>query len=283
MNTTMHVASPQKTSTSAAVSRKTVAAATSAQSATSVRGDASSVRSQNNIPTVVSQVYRGRHVLLEQLDTLGFDVDRYRNFTVTDIHSMLRFNCLDMMVSCASRDMRCYVKYQTDSSKVLKQSEMDAVVEDLFDSDMIHGKSMTNDNDNDNDDDKYDANSSNSVLRPHKDALVYVLYTEPSGALLSRLKTLYDTQMVFVVPINIQRLQFNIQNHNLVPLHYALSDEETQSELVRGLGVKDFSNLPEISRFDPVAMSILLRPGQVCRIERPSCTAVNSVYYRVCI
>ena len=40
---------------------------------------------------------------------------------------------------------------------------------------------------------------------------------------------------------------------------------------------------PEISRFDPVALAIGIRPGEICKIDRPSKTAIKSIYYRICI
>ena len=40
---------------------------------------------------------------------------------------------------------------------------------------------------------------------------------------------------------------------------------------------------PEISRFDPVAQAIGLRPYQLCKIYRKSPTASVSIYYRLCI
>ena len=39
---------------------------------------------------------------------------------------------------------------------------------------------------------------------------------------------------------------------------------------------------PDISRFDPVAQVIGIRPGQVCEILRPSKTAITAPYYRIC-
>ena len=42
-------------------------------------------------------------------------------------------------------------------------------------------------------------------------------------------------------------------------------------------------DLPEISRFDPQALSLCLRPKQVIRIDRKSDTALEYKYYRVCI
>ena len=47
--------------------------------------------------------------------------------------------------------------------------------------------------------------------------------------------------------------------------------------------IKDKSQLPEISRFDPQALVIGLRPGDICLIERSSVTAMKTNYYRVCV
>jgi DNA-directed RNA polymerase subunit H (RpoH/RPB5) len=47
--------------------------------------------------------------------------------------------------------------------------------------------------------------------------------------------------------------------------------------------IVDKNQFPDISRFDPVAQVIGLRPGQVCHILRPSKTAILTDYYRVCI
>ena len=47
--------------------------------------------------------------------------------------------------------------------------------------------------------------------------------------------------------------------------------------------ITELSQMPDISRFDPVARAICLRPGQVCHIIRPSKTAIEADYFRVCI
>jgi DNA-directed RNA polymerase subunit H (RpoH/RPB5) len=61
-----------------------------------------------------------------------------------------------------------------------------------------------------------------------------------------------------------------------------LSEEEVEEVKIK-YNINKLSQLPEISRFDPVAQVIGIRPGQVCEIIRSSKTAVNSKYYRVCI
>ena len=47
--------------------------------------------------------------------------------------------------------------------------------------------------------------------------------------------------------------------------------------------LKTHRQFPEITRFDPLALALVLRPGQVCEMTRNSATALSSKYYRVCI
>ena len=47
--------------------------------------------------------------------------------------------------------------------------------------------------------------------------------------------------------------------------------------------ITDKIQFPDISRFDPVARAIGLRPGQLCKITRYSKTAIETFYYRICI
>jgi len=47
--------------------------------------------------------------------------------------------------------------------------------------------------------------------------------------------------------------------------------------------IKSKTQLPEISRFDPQALVIGIRPGEICKIQRPSSTALTTDYYRVCV
>jgi DNA-directed RNA polymerase subunit H (RpoH/RPB5) len=55
------------------------------------------------------------------------------------------------------------------------------------------------------------------------------------------------------------------------------------AEIMTKYSVKDKIQFPEISRFDPVARVIGLRPGDMCHIIRPSKTAIETNYYRVCV
>ena len=42
-------------------------------------------------------------------------------------------------------------------------------------------------------------------------------------------------------------------------------------------------DIPDISRFSPVSQVIGIRPGNFCKIIRPSKTSIKSDFYRVCL
>ena len=79
----------------------------------------------------------------------------------------------------------------------------------------------------------------------------------------------------------LKRIQFNILDHVLVPPHRVLSIEET-IQVKKRYNIMDDYQFPDISRFDPVAQAIGIRPGEVCEIIRSSKTAVSAPYYRIC-
>ena len=63
--------------------------------------------------------------------------------------------------------------------------------------------------------------------------------------------------------------------------HKILNDEEVDT-FKKTYNITDNKQLPEISRYDPVAIAIGMRPGQICKIIRPSKTAITTDYYRIC-
>jgi len=115
-----------------------------------------------------------------------------------------------------------------------------------------------------------------------EDTLLIITKDEMNDTLMATLKHIWETDKIFIVVQNIKRLQFNIHEHILVPPHRVISDEE-RAAIKTKYNITDDVQFPDISRFDPVAQAICLRPGQICEITRPSKTAIQSVYYRLCI
>ena len=63
----------------------------------------------------------------------------------------------------------------------------------------------------------------------------------------------------------------------------SILDENKTKEMMQKYNLKTRQQLPEISRFDPLALAMTLRPGQVCEMTRSSATALTTKYYRICI
>jgi DNA-directed RNA polymerase subunit H len=73
--------------------------------------------------------------------------------------------------------------------------------------------------------------------------------------------------------------KFSILEHELVPKHVVLSEKEAK-ELLQQLGVKK-SQLPIISKNDPVVKELGAKPGDIIKIIRKNPLGGYSVYYRV--
>ena len=206
----------------------------------------------------IISIYKSRNVLLEQLDFREYNVKDYSNFSINEIDAMYNNSQLDMLIKHNTDDIKVYVKYYFSPKQTVKQirpAVLDDVIEDLYDVDDLLTK---------------------------KDTLIVIIDDEPNDTILAKIKYLYDHDGIFVIVHNIQRLQTNILNHVLVPPMSVLNNSEG-SEFMKTYNIKDKSQLPEISRFDPQALVMGVRPGEICKIERSSITAMMTNYYRVCV
>ena len=201
----------------------------------------------------IQQIYKARNTIIKQLVAQNYDVSEYNLFSVNEIDAMLSNNQLDMLVSDDDTQRKAYVKFYVDA-KQFRPQVLDEIIEDLFLVETVLTK---------------------------RDTLVVVIDAEPNDTMIEKMKYLLAHSGIFVVVHNIRRLQFNVLEHRLVPPVRVLSEGEA-AELCAHYNLKSVVQLPEISRFDPQALAILLRPGQVCAIERDSATALKTMYYRAC-
>jgi len=202
----------------------------------------------------ILRIYKSRVNILKQLGNQGYNVTDYSEFSINEIDTMFSNKQLDMLVTNENTDKKTYVKYYLDAKQVRPQY-LDEIIEDLFLADTV----LTKD-----------------------DTLIIIIDGEPNDTIISKVNYLYDHDGIFVVIHNISRLQFNLLEHSLVPPIKILTEGET-SQLLSKYNLKDITQLPEMSRFDPQALAIAMRPGQVCAIERKSVTALKYEYYRVCV
>jgi DNA-directed RNA polymerase subunit H (RpoH/RPB5) len=189
----------------------------------------------------------------------GYNVDDYANFSVSEVNSMKQNNQLDMLLEKLTEDVdsgiknKIYIRYYL--GKAIRPANLQEMIDDLF----MLTETLTK-----------------------KDTLFIIIKDEPNETLINELKHIWEKDGIFIVIENIKRLQFNILNHILVPPHTVLAETDVKL-IMEKYNIKNKSLFPYISRFDPVARVIGLRPGQVCHIVRPSKTSIKANYYRVCI
>ena len=213
-----------------------------------------------NSSILISSIYNSRKIILELMDTQGYNINDYSNFSVSEVNSMKTNNQLDMLLEKKEEDPdtkrknKIYIRYHL-AKTIRPNTHIQEMIDDLFNLEQI----LTKD-----------------------DTLFIIIKEEVNETLMSELKHIWEKDGIFIVVESIKRLQFNILNHSLVPSHRILNNTELTSLLLK-YNLTDKSLLPEISRFDPVAKVICLKPGQVCHIIRPSKTAIKSDYYRICV
>jgi len=202
----------------------------------------------------VQTVSKSRQVILELLKEQGFATEDYEDFTLPEVSTLLQNKQLDMLVEKESTEEKVYIKYHL--SKTIRQTYIQEYVDDLYTLEKILKKG---------------------------DTLIIIIKDEPNDTLVNIMQDFWQNEGIFIILYNIQRLQFNILNHEKVPKHVKLTQEEKNDFLTSYKIQDELVQIPEISRFDPVAQAILLKPGEVCNILRPSKTAITSLFYRICI
>ena len=213
-----------------------------------------------NHSSLISSIYKARKTVLELMDRQGFNVSDYNNFSINEVNSMKQNNQLDMLLEKKQEDttylkpkLKMYIRFYL--TKMIRPANIQEMIDDLFNLEEILTR---------------------------EDTLFIIVKDEMNETIINELKHIWEQDGIFIIVENIKRLQYNILNHTLVPPHEIINDKEVD-EILKKYNIKNKIEFPEISRFDPVARVIGLRPGDVCKIIRPSKTSITTNYYRVCI
>lgn len=206
----------------------------------------------------IQSIYNSRKNILEHMSYQSFNVEDYSNFSINEVYTMYQNKQLDMLLernAIPEREIskkKVYIKYHL--AKTLRPQNIYDYVEDLFNIEQVLSKD---------------------------DDLIIVVRDEPNETIIKTLQQIWFSDKQFVIIWNIKYLQFNVLNHILVPKHVILSNTENK-EFRKKYNVNSDKELPDISRFSSVAMAIGIRPGQICKIIRPSKTSINTNFYRIC-
>lgn len=218
---------------------------------------------KNNSSSLISSVYTSRKILLELMSKQGYNTEEYDNFSVYEVNTKFQNKQLDMLLEKKKEDedekkegfvpKKIYIRYYL--AKTIRPQNLNEIIDDLFIMEEILTK---------------------------EDILMVVVKDDANDTLIQLLKHIWEQDGIFIIIQSIKRLQFNILNHTLVPNHRVVKFGEKLA-IKEKYNITNDEKFPEISRFDPVAQVIGIRPGEVCEIIRPSKTSIVSKYYRICV
>ena len=198
----------------------------------------------------IDDVYQSRKNIIKYLELEGYDCSDFNNFTLNDIHTMINTKQLDIL---CENDNKILVKYHLENT--LRANVLYEYIEEFYNVDNVLNK-------NDN--------------------FVIVLYDKPNDTLIQLLKSIWEQDGIFITIFSIKNTLFNILDHVMVPKHRKLNQEEKKNIMMK-FNITSEEEIPEISRFDPVAIILFLRPGELCEITRYNKTSIKNIFYRICI
>ena len=108
------------------------------------------------------------------------------------------------------------------------------------------------------------------------------MYGNINDTVKKTVEILWKKYKEYVIIYQMKYLLFNVLEHSYVPEHTKLTENE-KNELYKRMNIKEDSQLPEISAFDPVAKALMLKPGEVCKIKRHDIISFENIYYRFCV
>jgi DNA-directed RNA polymerase subunit H (RpoH/RPB5) len=200
----------------------------------------------------IENIYKSRYNILDILKYRNFDISSYENFTINEINILNNNNQLDILVKNNTTNKQVYVKYYLN--KLLKAQTIYSFIEDLFNIDNVLTKN---------------------------DDLIIIIKDEPNENLNQIIRDIWNEDEYYISILNINRLQYNILNHTLVPKHIILTDEEANL-FKKKYNIIHNSQIADISYFSPISLILGIRPNNIVKIIRNSKTSIESNFYRIC-
>lgn len=210
-----------------------------------------------NSSSIISSIFKARNTLIQLMKRQGYNVSEYIDFNISEVNTMYQNQQLDMLLEKKDEETGSITK--TYIAFHLAKTLSDKNIQDMID-DLYHLE---------------------QVLTPN-DTLMIITKDDINETKTNLLNHIWEQDKLFLIIQNIKRLQFNILEHSMVPQHRVLNNNEVE-KVKEKYNITNNKEFPDISRFDPVAQVIGIRPGQICEIIRPSKTSIYGYYYRICV
>ena len=207
----------------------------------------------------VNRLFKCRQVLVEMIESRGYDVSSYSNFSVNEVEAMLKasekkttgeMGVVDLEVS-NDVGSKLYVKHLLSSK--LRISNFNSLITEMIEEYVKSG-----------------------------DTIIFVLKDKINNmeSFNSMLESFMIKYGVFVQIFCLDNLLFNITKHMFVPKMRILSVEEKQ-QVMEKYAAKPYQ-MPQILKSDPHAKFVGVKKGDLCEIIRPSETSCTYISYRYC-
>lgn len=208
---------------------------------------------KNQNSQTIAKIFASRKIILNQAQQKGYNIDNYKNFTINEIMILYSNKQLDMLLQHNETNKKIYYKYHLVTK--IRPAHVYDYIEDLFNIEEIIDKT---------------------------DDLVIIGKDKLSDNLRNLLDITFKKEEFYVNILNLNDFQYNILDNNLVPTHRVVSQNEKE-DIMKEYNILEESQFPNISRFDPVAVVVGVRPGEVVEIIRSSPTSLKTKYYRLCV
>lgn len=221
---------------------------------------------------IIDKTFLSRIFLLQMLKMVGYDTSLYEGFDKNNIYILLETNQLDMMLYKANEDpkddtppthdtQKIFVKYGVYTTKINCDQNFQTKISEHFEI----------------------PDDTNKPYLNKKDTLMMVVDTEITEKIQERLKSIYENAGQFVVIHNMARLRYNLLTHATQPDSFHILNDTEVEEFKTKHYIDNMNKIPEISRFDPYALAICLRPGQICKVERTSVNGIKNEHWAYCV
>ena len=198
-----------------------------------------------------------RCILTEMLEYRGYDISNISSFTTftgTD-----KLDKLSINLSKNGKEL-IQVHYEVDSTRT-NHKKLTKRIEDII----------------------------SKLESPEKSKDLTIIFLVRDGmtpSVKEAIRLLSEKYGVFIQIFPIRNLMYNCTKHKSVPQHIRITKTEYEvylQDFLDSLHIESLENLPKIFDTDPVAMFIGLRPGEMCKIIRPSMSAGEHIVYRYCV
>jgi DNA-directed RNA polymerases I, II, and III subunit RPABC1 len=210
----------------------------------------------------LNKLYASRTTLIDLLKLRGYECDKYSNFNIDYIDSILKsmdrktssdLSLFDLKCKHNTEDKYIYVKYILFTKS--RPSNIKLLLNEMIENYVSDG-----------------------------DDVIFLVQDKINNA--TSFDDLFDSYMkhnkIFVQIFTIDNLIINISKHRLVPYHRIISNKEKEDILTK-YNLDTYEQLQTILRSDAAAKFYGVKVGDICEIVRPSETSGTYYNYRYCV